>query len=117
MYTITKEFSFCASHTLGGLPADHPCSALHGHNYTVIVELETDFLDETGFVVDYRKLGLIKEHIDKYFDHRHLNDAVDFNPTAANLAKSLHRIFKRTYPMLKAVTVKPTDEIAARYEG
>jgi 6-pyruvoyltetrahydropterin/6-carboxytetrahydropterin synthase len=34
MYTITKQFSFSASHVLDHLPEGHPCARrLHGHNY------------------------------------------------------------------------------------
>ena len=116
MYVITKEFSFCASHQLNGLPAGHLCSRTHGHNYTVIAELKTDFVDQTGFVVDYRKLDLIKQYLDSKFDHRHLNDVVDFNPTAENLAAHLYHIFKKTFPMLSKITVKETNKIIASYD-
>ena len=116
MYTISKEFSFCASHQLIGLPADHPCSRLHGHNYTVIAELKTDFVDEVGMVVDYRKLDPIKNYLDSKFDHQHLNDVVDFNPTAENLAEHLYYIFNKTFPMLSRITVKETPKTAAHYD-
>ena len=115
MFTISKEFSFCASHKLENLPADHPCSKLHGHNYTVIVELESTVLDKKGFVVDYRQLNLIKNFIDSNLDHKHLNDCLDFNPTAGNIAKYIFRTFERTYAQLSAVTVKPTARIMAKY--
>ncbi|MFI6697695.1 6-pyruvoyl trahydropterin synthase family protein [Streptomyces sp. NPDC050509] len=51
---ISKEFHFSASHQLDGLPEDHPCGRLHGHNYVVALELSapTDGLDTTGFVRD-----------------------------------------------------------------
>ena len=117
MYVITKEFSFCASHSLNGLPADHPCSRLHGHNYTVIAELKTDFVDQTGFVVDYRKLDPIKQYLDSKFDHQHLNAVVEFNPTAENLAAHLYYIFKKTFPMLSRITVKAADNITAQYDS
>ena len=116
MYKITKEFSFCASHSLENLPANHPCSKLHGHNYIVIVELESATLNREGFVIDYRKLNLFKAFVDDHLDHRHLNDVVDCNPTAENLAKYMFEIFKKTYSQLVAVTIKETPKTAARYE-
>jgi len=116
MYVITKEFSFCASHLLIGLPANHPCSKLHGHNYVVIAELKTDFVDQTGFVVDYRKLDPIKQYLDSKFDHQHLNDVIDFNPTAENLAAHLFCMFIKTFPMLSAIIVKETPKTSARYD-
>ncbi|HUM68046.1 MAG TPA: 6-carboxytetrahydropterin synthase, partial [Chloroflexota bacterium] len=35
MYTISKQFHFSASHQLNGLPLEHQCARLHGHNYEV----------------------------------------------------------------------------------
>ena len=42
MYTIAKQFSFSASHVIDGVPEDHPCGRLHGHNYTVEVQLAAE---------------------------------------------------------------------------
>ncbi len=116
MFTIKKEFSFSASHQLEGLPPDHPCSRLHGHNYKIIVQLSSETLDETGFVKDYRELGIIKTFIDSELDHRHLNDVFPVNPTAENLAKHLYGYIKLKFNQLKSVTVKETDKTEARYE-
>lgn len=90
MYAISKEFAFSASHVLDGLPPDHQCGRLHGHNIVVRVTLASDTLDEVGFVLDYGALAPLKDHIDASFDHRHLNDMVDFNPTAENFCHYLY---------------------------
>jgi 6-pyruvoyltetrahydropterin/6-carboxytetrahydropterin synthase len=116
MFRISKEFTFSASHQLKGLPEDHPCSRLHGHNYTVIIELEANELNDVGFVTDYRELEPIKKIIDSKFDHRHLNDVLDFNPTAELMAKHFYHLFIRTYSRLNAVSVKETDKTIATYE-
>ena len=71
MYTITKEFHFSASHELKNLPEDHQCYRLHGHNYIIKVELQSEELNEYDFVQDYGELKKIKIHIDEKFDHRH----------------------------------------------
>lgn len=116
MFKIKKEFSFSASHQLQGLPDDHPCSRLHGHNYKVIVELKSENTDETGFVIDYRELDLIKEFIDRELDHRHLNKVFEFNPTSENLAEHLFRFFNLKFKQVSAVIIKETDKTEARYE-
>lgn len=82
---ISKDFAFSASHQLAGLPDSHQCSRLHGHNYVFRIEIEGHVVDP-GFVVDYAELGPIKSWIDDTLDHRHLNDVLDFNPTAENMA-------------------------------
>ena len=82
---ISKDFAFSASHQLEGLPEDHQCSRLHGHNYIFRISV-TGEVRAPGFVVDYAELKPINEWIDQHLDHRHLNDVFDFNPTAENMA-------------------------------
>jgi 6-pyruvoyltetrahydropterin/6-carboxytetrahydropterin synthase len=74
MYTIAKTFAFSASHIIGGLPPEHPCGRLHGHNYEVEVILQAAALDGVSFVRDYRELSALKEFLDATLDHNHLND-------------------------------------------
>ena len=95
-YSVSKEFSFSAAHQLKGLPLSHPCSRLHGHNYTVSVEIIATALDDVGFVIDYRDLDVVKEYLDEKFDHRCLNDQIDVNPTAENLAKWIHNFIAQS---------------------
>lgn len=116
MFVIKKEFSFSASHYLEGLPAEHPCSRLHGHNYKVIVELSAEKLDATGFVCDYRELDEIKQFLDREIDHRHLNDVLPFNPTAENIARHFFAYFKLKFSQVSAVTVKETEKTSATYK-
>lgn len=122
MYTISKEFTFCASHQLIGLPDGHPCLNLHGHNYTIIVELRSEELDGPGFVLDYRRLDPVKKWIDNTFDHKHLNDVMKEVPTAENIAKFIYdQITELIYSIpaetkISAVTVKETEKTMARYE-
>jgi len=115
MYTISKEFSFDAAHHLEGLPENHPCSRLHGHTYVVIIELSSAKLNEIGFVLDYRKLSIVKDFIDSALDHKYLNDFLPCNPTAENIAKYLFNLFKQQIPQLSAVSVKETPKTLARY--
>jgi len=116
MFTISKEFTFDASHILIGMPDGHKCGRLHGHTYTVIVELAMPELDENGFVQDYNDLAPIKQFIDDQLDHRHLNDVLQMNPTAELIAMWLYEEFKPDFPKLKSVSVKETAKTIARYE-
>lgn len=116
MFKIKKQFDFCASHVLACLHPEHPCSRMHGHNYQVILELESDFLNEAGFVKDYRELDDFKKWVDTVLDHRHLNDVFPFNPSAENLAKGIYTVWKCKIPQLSAVVVKETPKTEARYE-
>lgn len=115
-WEISKRFDFSASHVLGGLPADHQCARLHGHNYSVVLTLGANLLDQTGFVRDYGELAQFKKWIDAEVDHRHLNDLVPFNPTAENLAGwFFERCCDLGLTEIVAVTVEETPKTSATF--
>ncbi|WP_350334137.1 6-pyruvoyl trahydropterin synthase family protein [Coralliovum pocilloporae] len=116
MYTISKQFHFSASHQLIGLPEDHPCARLHGHNYIAEVELRSEVLNSVGFVRDYRELAALKDYIDGQLDHRHLNDVLgDDLVTAERLAKHLFDWASARWPEVSAVRVSETPKTWAEY--
>lgn len=115
MFRIWKKFRFAASHQLRGLPEDHQCSRLHGHNYLIEVELSHEHLDNTGFVVDFGELKPIKDFIDNVLDHRHLNDIFAFNPTAELMAQYLYSHFQTLFPEISAVRVQETETSWAEF--
>lgn len=116
MYTITKEFHFSASHQLIGLPHDHQCARLHGHNYVVVIELKSDQLNAHGFVRDYLELAPLKAYIDDEMDHRHLNDVLgDDLVTAERLAKHFYDWSKAHWAETSAVKVSETPKTWAEY--
>ncbi|MDD2328479.1 MAG: 6-carboxytetrahydropterin synthase [bacterium] len=117
MYKISKQFPFSAAHSLHGLPDDHPCSRLHGHNYLVTVHLRSRELNAQGFVRDYNELHIVKEYIDTRLDHRNLNDIMTpVNSSAENLAKMIFDHFKPLLPELYAIEVSETPKTSAIYE-
>ncbi|MBU1568275.1 MAG: 6-carboxytetrahydropterin synthase [Proteobacteria bacterium] len=116
MYTITKEFTFSASHQLFGMPEGHPCARLHGHNYTVLVELQAMELNPVGFVRDYRELSEFKAYLENEVDHRHLNDLFgDAFVTAERLALRFFTWCKARWPEVSAVRVSETPKTWAEY--
>jgi len=97
---LTKDFSFDASHRLPRYKG--PCNRLHGHRWTLTVEVEGLVDPESGMVIDYREIARITRPIIDQLDHRHLGtwegidiihrDAwkpytvpLDFYPTSENL--------------------------------
>jgi 6-pyruvoyltetrahydropterin/6-carboxytetrahydropterin synthase len=121
MFTISKEYHFSASHILRGLAEDHPCTRLHGHNYIVEIELQSESLNEHGFVRDYRELDALKAYIDDNIDHRHLNDIFEKNgenenkTTAEALARSFYHWCKNQWPETSAIRVRETPKTCAEY--
>ena len=116
MYSISKQFHFSASHQLLGLGDCHPCARLHGHNYIVEIELQSEALDAHGFVIDYNELGELKDYIDNTLDHRHLNDVLgDDGVTSERLAKHLFDWCRVRWPEVSAMRVSETPKTWAEY--
>ncbi|MFQ5914156.1 MAG: 6-pyruvoyl tetrahydropterin synthase family protein [Nitrospinota bacterium] len=133
MFRVSKEIDFCYGHRL--LNYDGKCRYLHGHNGRLEVTLETEFLDETGFVRDFGDVKeIVKSWVDAELDHKMLlckDDPVlpvlrqrdepvyvmDVNPTAENIA---HLIFdyaaSRGLPVVE-VKLWETPTSCAVYRG
>lgn len=83
MYYVRKRLEISAAHRLN-LSYESKCSSLHGHNWIITVECKSPDLNKDGMVVDFTE---IKLRIHELLDHKVLNEVVDFNPTAENLAR------------------------------
>ena len=71
----------------------------HGHNYDLEVKVVGEVDPETGYLIDLKVLkDLIKEHVEKRFDHKNLNlDTEEFknlNPTAENICYVIWKILR-----------------------
>lgn len=87
MYTIFKDHTFAAAHSIRGHPGK--CRHLHGHNYRVRVHVAARELDDLGMVVDFADLKRVVGEVLGPFDHRVINDVPPFderNTTAELLA-------------------------------
>ena len=83
MYEVKKRIEVSAAHRLD-LSYESKCTNLHGHNWIIDVYLRASELNSDGMVMDFTH---IKKYVTDKFDHKIINDVVDFNPTAENLAK------------------------------
>jgi 6-pyruvoyltetrahydropterin/6-carboxytetrahydropterin synthase len=99
MYKICVIKEFASAHNLLGYKGN--CENLHGHNFKVEAFLESNELDDTGMVIDFR---ILKEHLTKIinkFDHRYLNETPPFdtvNPTSENIAKHIFDELIKSFP-------------------
>lgn len=85
MYRLKLKHHFSAAHQLTHAYSKECNDSIHGHNWKVQIEVNTyDLIN--GMVIDFKKLKEIVNQL----DHKLLNDIVDFEPTAENLAKYLH---------------------------
>ncbi|MFK7934954.1 MAG: 6-pyruvoyl tetrahydropterin synthase family protein [Saprospiraceae bacterium] len=71
----------------------------HGHNYDLEVKVIGEVDPVTGYLIDLKVLkDMIKEHVEKRFDHKNLNEEVeefkDLNPTAENICYVIWQILR-----------------------
>ena len=83
MYYVKKTIEISASHSLN-LSYESKCENLHGHNWIIQIYMRSKELNEDGMVMDFTH---IKEKIKLKLDHKNLNDVLQFNTTAENIAK------------------------------
>lgn len=74
---------FEASHNL--LDYDGDCANLHGHSYRLDVEVTGERL-KSGMICDFKLLKKAIRMTTDQFDHKYINDIMDVNPTAENMA-------------------------------
>lgn len=109
MYKIKKRLVVSAAHYLK-LDYDSKCTSLHGHNWIIDVYLKSKELNNNGMIMDF---SLIKEKIEKKLDHKILNDVIDVNPTAENIA---YWICQQLAPFCYKVVVEESPNNIASYE-
>jgi 6-pyruvoyltetrahydropterin/6-carboxytetrahydropterin synthase len=135
MIRITRREYFNAAHRLynpnwsaeKNREVFGPCSRIHGHNWELYVTVKGEVQEETGFVMDLKKLkDLVREIIIDKVDHTYLNDDVDFLqgilPSTENFAiaiwRQLQPVIKEQYGVdLFEIKLQETENHYAQYFG
>lgn len=102
LFTVSKDFSFEAAHSLPHLPVGHKCRNVHGHSYRFRVEC-TGPLDARGFVVDFAEISAAVKPIVERIDHQNLNELFPFYTTAENMAAWVLDEVRKTLPCATSV--------------
>lgn len=119
MFIISIKTEFSAAHSIKGYKGN--CSELHGHNYTVEVNVKAHVVNEIGMCIDFRSLRKISEDAISCLDHKNLNDIPFFkknNPTAECIAQFIYEKIKGELKgniSLYSVKVCETDKYAVTY--
>jgi 6-pyruvoyltetrahydropterin/6-carboxytetrahydropterin synthase len=117
MFKARVEAGFSSAHNLRGYKGK--CEELHGHNWKVEAIAQSNILDKTGLLIDFRVLKAELREVLDALDHKYLNDIAFFkkvNPTSENIAKYIYGRLKKRIPKIKSVTVWENDTSAATYE-
>ncbi len=119
MFELQKSFTFEAGHFLQ--LHEGKCFSPHGHSYTLTVTLRSDILHESGshkgMVIDFHDIAVkVLPMIEKYFDHRWLNDSLETeSPTAEYIARWIYLHLKPLIPQLYSITIAETNTAQATY--
>lgn len=85
MFRIKKEFECDYGHRVHSqkLNKDYSlddqlvCRHLHGHRMKIAIQLESDSLDDSSMVTDFKHLNWFKQFIDSVIDHKFIIDVND----------------------------------------
>ena len=115
---LAREFSFESAHYLPNVPDEHKCGRMHGHSYTVEVQVRGAVDHESGFVQDFGDLSPAFAPISEQLDHRLLNDIEGLqNPTSEHLARWMWDQLSVELPLLHAIVVSETPRSRCTYRG
>ncbi len=121
MYKVKIIKSFSSAHYLPQYKGS--CEALHGHNWKVEVVVSRQKLDNSGMVIDFRKLKKITGDVLAELDHSCLNDLDYFKnnpPSSEKIAQYIYEKISRQLPKdskLHEVKVWETDNSGATYSN
>jgi 6-pyruvoyltetrahydropterin/6-carboxytetrahydropterin synthase len=134
MILITRRETFSASHRLynpqlseaRNLELFDKCANPngHGHNYVLEVTVAGEPKEETGYVIDLKRLkDIIRRELISKVDHKHLNHDVDFLkdviPTSENIAKAFWNVLKDKLSdaRLHSIRLQETENNSVEYRG
>lgn len=117
-YDLTISTSFSAAHSI--LIAGEP-EPVHGHDWSVVVEVTSETLDRDGLACDFHELEAILARIVAPFHNANLNDVAPFNdvsPTAEHVARHIAESMSAALPgsvMLSFVRIGEAPGCEATY--
>jgi 6-pyruvoyltetrahydropterin/6-carboxytetrahydropterin synthase len=134
MIFITRRETFSASHRLynpdlsesRNVELFDKCANPngHGHNFILEVTVAGEPKNETGYVIDMKKLKeIIRREVIAKVDHKHLNHDVDFLknviPTSENIAKAFWNVLKDKLgdARLYSIRLQETENNSVEYKG
>ena len=131
---VTARLTFSAAHRLHNPKFDAAWNRStydkcdnprgHGHNYVIEVSIKGVIDEDTGMVIDLKKLkDIVRRMVIDQVDHRNLNEDVEFLrgviPTAENLARSFWQQLVGAIDQgaLQEIRLQETEKNSVVYRG
>lgn len=99
MFRIEKRFTFPMGHRLSKHKGR--CFSLHGHNFTVLIGVKSQTLNEDDMVIDFSQLKALASSLLDGFDHCLLLNETD---------QDMHNKFEELGMRVMTITTDPTAE-------
>tara|TARA_R110000868_G_scaffold32231_3_gene117469 strand:+ start:3299 stop:3865 length:567 start_codon:yes stop_codon:yes gene_type:complete len=115
MYKISKQFELCYAHRvwtqdLCAELSDNSvckCKQNHGHNSIITVELQREYLNNQGMLLDYVNLNWFKKFVDGHLDHKTILDVQDpWTLDFVNATRPVSKQFKTPKDLNKSLKPK-----------
>jgi 6-pyruvoyltetrahydropterin/6-carboxytetrahydropterin synthase len=114
---IFKEYTFEAAHRLPEVPDDHKCSRIHGHGYTVRLQIAGP-ASQDGWLMDFSRITEVFQPMLEKLDHSCLNDIEGLeNPTCETICRWLWRKLKPELSELSQIVVQENPSSGCIYRG
>ena len=109
------EFQFNAAHRLPYYKG--PCFNTHGHNYQLVVLVESKVDPKSGMSMDFVQVKqIVREQALDAIDHNDLNQVLD-NPTAENVVSWMWERLRPALPELVELRLFETPDYGVIYRG
>ena len=133
MIYLTKQYKFCAAHKYWNkdwsdqknIEVFDEDVKVHGHNYTLSITVKGEINNDSGFIVDIKKLNkIIYQYIIDIFDHSQIEKDIPwFNgkqPSTENMVVFMWNEIVDKIPsgaILHCIKLRETPTIFSEYYG
>ena len=133
MIYLTKQYKFCAAHKYWNdnwsdqknIEVFDEDVKVHGHNYTLSITVKGKIDNDSGFIVDIKKLNkIVSKYIIDIFDHSQIEKDIDWfknkQPSTENMIFFMWNEIVDRIPsgaILHCIKLRETPTIFSKYYG
>ena len=115
---VYKKFNIESARSLPNLPKTHPCHKIHGHSFKIIISVEGEIDQESGFVIDFQVIENAFQPIKTMLDHTYLNEIKGLsNPSSENICIWIWDKLESSLPNIYKIEIKETESTGCIYRG
>ena len=115
---VYKKFNIESARSLPNLPKTHPCHKIHGHSFKIIISVEGEIDEQSGFVMDFQIIENAFQPIKTMLDHTYLNDVKGLStPSSENICIWIWDKLESSLPNIYKIEIKETDSTGCIYKG